>query len=154
MFKIMQVAAVAAVLGLGLLATSIHPSAAPKAAKAHIVGTWPNDVSISGAGGYAVWNNGRVEALGHAPSYGSVKKATSDIVGFVGDDLGGGYWVIGANGAVFSLGTTCQFETLVAPKNRPTSGVVGAISLTNDSEGFDMVTKNGHLYPFTCQFTD
>jgi hypothetical protein len=155
MFKTAAVVAVLAVGGLVASTTHASGSTAPKASKAHIVGTWPNDVSESGSGGYAIWNNGRVQALGHAPFYGSVKKATSDIVGFAADEVSGGYWLIGANGAVFSLGTTCQFETLVAPKNRPSSGVVGAISLSSDlNEGFNMVTKSGHLYAFTCQFTD
>lgn len=130
---------------------SIHPNAAPKP---HIIGTWPDDVNLSGAGGYIVWSNGKVQALSKAPSYGSLKlkKSVNDIVGFAADSFSGGYWLIGANGVVYGLGSTCQDQTLVAPKNRPKSGVVGAINTTNGDEGFEMVTSSGHTYSFTCQF--
>jgi hypothetical protein len=127
-----------------------HPNAT---VKPHIIGTWPDDVNLSGAGGYVVWSNGKVQALSKAPSYGSLKlkKPVNDIVGFAADSLSGGYWLIGANGAVYGLGSTCQDQSLVAQKDRPRSDVVGAINTTGD-EGFEMVTSSGHTYSFTCQF--
>jgi hypothetical protein len=109
---------------------------------------------MTGAGGYEVWNTGRVVALNHAPYYGSAKALPADIVGFAGSITSGGYWLIGANGAVYSEGTTCQGETLVGPKIKPKSGVVGAVNQTTElNEGFTMVTAAGRLYSYTCQFT-
>jgi len=109
---------------------------------------------MGGAGGYEVWNTGKVVALNRAHYYGSVHPSVADIVGFAADSDSGGYWLIGANGKVYSAGTTCQDETLVSPKGAPTSGVVGAIVQTNDeNEGFTMVTSSGGLYNFTCMFT-
>ena len=148
---VVAVAAVALAIAIPM-AASASGSPQPRVAP-HIVGTWPNDVNMGGAGGYEVWNTGKVVALNHAPYYGSAK-GISDIVGFAADPDGGGYWLIGANGKVFSEGTTCQDETLRGPRIKPTSGVVGAVNETNDTnEGFTMVTAAGHLYSYTCQFT-
>jgi hypothetical protein len=111
-------------------------------------------VSTDNAGGYVVWNTGRVQAIGHAPYYGSVKPGVTDIVGFASDSLNGGYWLIGANGAIFGMGSVCRDEKLVGPKVTPTSGVVGAINLTGGfDEGFTMVTAAGRMFSFTCKFT-
>jgi hypothetical protein len=110
-------------------------------------------VSDSNAGGYVLWSNGRVQAIDGAPYYGSVTKKVNDIVGFQSDGVGGGYWIIGANGAVYSRGSTCQDETLVAPRGAPKSKVVGATNLKSEfNEGFEMITTAGHSFAFTCQF--
>jgi hypothetical protein len=133
------------------VAASAHPSAAPRP---HVIGLWPNDVNFGGGGGYAVWNTGKVQALNGAPNYGSVTPPVTNIVGFAPDPDSGGYWLIGANGQVYAEGTTCQDETLVGPKVKPTSGVVGAIYERDDTnEGFTMVTALGGLYSYTCEFT-
>ena len=134
------------------VAASASGSPQPRVAP-HIVGTWPNDVNMGGAGGYEVWNTGKVVALNHAPYYGSAKASPADIVGFASDPDSGGYWLIGANGHVYAEGTTCQDQTLVGPKVKPTSGVVGAIYQRDDTnEGFTMVTALGGLYSYTCEF--
>ena len=84
-----------------------------------------------------------------------VTKKVNDIVGFEADGLGGGYWIIGANGAVYARGSTCQDETLVTPKNAPKSKVVGAINLKSEgNEGFEMITASGRSFAFSCQFTN
>ncbi len=132
-------------------ASTHHPSLLPKP---HIVGVWPNDVSISGTGGYVVWNTGKVQAVGHAPYYGSVSKKVTNIVGFASDPDSGGYWLIAANGTVYAKGTTCQFQKLIGPRDPPKSKVVGAVNTTNGDEGFEMVTSADHLYSYTCQFVD
>jgi hypothetical protein len=119
----------------------------------HVIGTWPNDVSMSNAGGYLVWSNGHVQALGRAPYYGSANVPANNVVGFASDGLSDGYWLITSTGHHYSIGTTCEFETLVGPKNPPRSGVVGAVNLSGDDEGFNMVTSNGHLFPYRCQFS-
>jgi hypothetical protein len=148
---LVAVAAVALAIAIPM-AASASGSPQPRVAP-HIVGTWPNDVNMGGAGGYEVWNTGKVVALNHAPYYGSAKASPADIVGFAADPDSGGYWLIGANGAVYSEGTTCQDETLVGPKIKPKSGVVGAVNQTKDfTEGFTMVTAAGHLYSYTCEF--
>jgi hypothetical protein len=135
------------------IAASASSSPQPRVAP-HIVGTWPNDVNMGGAGGYEVWNTGKVVALNHAPYYGSAKASPADIVGFAADGESGGYWLIGANGAVYSEGTTCQDETLEGPKIEPKSGVVGAVNQKNQyNEGFTMVTAAGHLFTYSCVFT-
>ena len=115
MKKVLVALAVVLAVAVPIAASaSTHPSVA--AIRPHIVGTWPNDVSDSNAGGYVLWSNGRVQTLDGAPYYGSVTKKVNDIVGFEADGLGGGYWIIGANGAVYARGSTCQDETLVAPR--------------------------------------
>jgi len=53
------------------------------------------------------------------------------------------FWLIGANEAVYGKGSTCQSQTLVGPKNRPKSGIVGAIILASGGKGFEMVTAAG-----------
>ena len=100
-----------------------------------------------------LWSNGRVQTLDGAPYYGSVTKKVNDIVGFEADSLSGGYWIIGANGAVYSKGSTCQDETLVVPRGAPKSKVIGAINLKGQfNEGFEMITASGRSFAFTCQF--
>ena len=134
---------------------STRPSTAPKP---HIIGTWPNDVAVPGSGGYIVWSNGRVQTVDHAQSYGSLrlKKPVNDIVGFAADGWGSGpygFWLIAASGAVYSVGHTCVGEHLVGPKDRPKSGVVGAVNPRGEfgaAEGFEMVTSSGRTYRFTC----
>jgi hypothetical protein len=130
---------------------SSHQSAAPEP---HLIGIWSDDVLAGGPGGYAVWNTGKVVALNHAPYFGSVKPPVTDIVGFAADTQDNGYWLIAANGAVFSKGSTCESETLVGPKVKPTSGVVGVYQSNNGNEGFTMVNAFGRLYPYMCQFID
>ncbi len=129
---------------------STHSSTAPKP---HIIGTWPDDVSSSVDSGYIVWSNGEIQALGNAPSYGSLnlKHPVNNIVGFEADPASGGYWLIAADGTVYGLGSTCQDGKLVRPSSPPKSGVIGAINLANQVEGFGMVTASGHAYSFICQ---
>jgi hypothetical protein len=150
MKKYLLILAVALAVAVPVAAAAgTHQSAAPKP---HIIGTWPNNVTGSEAGGYVVWSNGRVEALGHAPFFGSVRERINDIVGFAADRFSGGYWLIGADGAVYPKGSTCVDKTLVGPTNAPKSKVVGAVNMTDDHEGFVMVTAAGRTFKFTCQF--
>lgn len=150
LMAVVAAVALAVAVPIGASASS-HRSAVPEP---HIIGLWPNDENFGGGGGYAVWNTGKVQALNGAPNYGSVSPPVTDIVGFASDPDSGGYWLIGANGHVYAEGTTCQDQTLVGPKVKPTSGVVGAIYQRDDTnEGFTMVTALGGLYSYTCEFT-
>lgn len=127
------------------------PRVAPIAGT-QVIGTWPNDVNGGGAGGYVVWNTGKVVAVGDAPYYGSARPELDDIVGFAGDWKSGGYWLIGANGEIYPEGATCPNKTLVGPADRPISGVIGAINLDKRSvDGFDIVTASNRTYAFSCQ---
>lgn len=153
MKKILVSLAVILAVVVPMAASASTPKAAPKP---HIIGTWPDDVTFNGDGGYVVWSNGRVQALSHAPSYGSLrlKKPVNNIVGFEADPMSGGYWLIAANATIYSLGSTCQDQTLVGPKIVPKKGVVGAVNLADSSnEGFEMVTSLGRTYSFSCQFS-
>jgi hypothetical protein len=148
------VAALALAVVVPVAAAAASSSPQPRVAP-HILGTWPNDTNMGGAGGYEVWNTGKVVALGHARYYGSVSSPVTDIVGFAADSFSGGYWLIGANGKIYAEGKTCSGQTLQGPANGPRSGVIGAINLSDTfDEGFEMVTTLGRTYSFSCQFTD
>jgi hypothetical protein len=159
--KKVVLASLAVTLAMAVPIAAAANTRASKAPKPHIIGTWPNDVALPGSGGYIVWSNGRIQAMSHAPNYGSLRlrKPVNDIVGFAADGWGAGpycVWLIAANGAVYSVGHTCVDEHLVGPKDAPKEGVVGAVNpvgtLNGAEEGFVMVTSSGRTYRFTCQF--
>ena len=143
--KKVVLASLAVTLAMAVPIAAAANTRASKAPKPHIIGTWPNDVALPGSGGYIVWSNGRIQAMSHAPNYGSLRlrKPVNDIVGFAADGWGAGpycFWLIAANGAVYSVGHTCVDEHLVGPKDAPKEGVVGAVNpvgtLNGAEEGF------------------
>ena len=141
-------------VGAGLASATPKHLAAPREVP-HIVGTWANDQSGSTqlSGGYELWSNGRVVALQGAQFHGdAVGSGQDDFVGMVTDFWSVGYWLITSTGRVYSYGKVCQDQNLVGPKKVPTSGIVGAIDLSNsENEGFDMVSATGTAYQFQCQ---
>jgi hypothetical protein len=154
--KAIRTLAAAAAVAVGTVAGYAATNPAGAALRPHaarIVGTWSNDASGGGAGGYRVWSNGQIDPLAGAPYYGAIKDPANTVVGFIGDRGSDGYWIITSNGHFYARGTTCEYDTMIPPKNRPHSGVVGAINLPNYDEGFYMVTSSGRLYRFACGYT-
>lgn len=143
---------------LALVALVTLPLASPARLAAttgpvpHIVGTWPDQ---EGAGGWVLWSNGRVQAVGNAPFYGDTRHdGVNNVVGmFASVGAGhGGYWLVTATGKVYGFGPVCSpGASLSAPVPRPMSGVIGLVGLTDIYAGFAMVTASGKTYNFVCR---
>jgi hypothetical protein len=153
-------AAAALAASVAMAGAVLAPSTASKhrpapGAVPRVVGTWANDQdgSTELAGGYELWSNGTVVALEDAPYRGdAARSGRDDFVGLVTDFWSTGYWLITSTGQVYPFGQVCVDQDLVGPKKVPSTGIVGAIDLSDsDNEGFDLVGANGAIYPFQCQ---
>jgi len=144
-----------AVASAGLAPASVSKHRPPPRAVPRVVGTWANDQdgSTELGGGYELWSNGKVVALDKAPYRGDAAGTRrDDFVGMVTDFWSTGYWLVTSTGRIYPFGKVCVDQALVGPKKVPSTGIVGAIDLSNPvNEGFDLVGANGATYPFQCQ---
>jgi hypothetical protein len=146
-----------AAIGLAIaipVTASASSSSQPKVAP-HIVGTWPNDVSMGGTGGFIVWSNGRVETVDGAPFYGSFSIATNNVVGFAGNGTENGYWVVTSTGQIYGTHGVCSSgETLLGPHITLKAGerVIGAISGSSYTDDFALITNLGRIFDYGCNF--
>jgi hypothetical protein len=147
------VTAVAAAAAVTLsVAAHAHAHAAPPTP--HVVGTWANDQDggTQLGGGYQLWSNGEVVAIGGAQYFGDAVGAhLENFVGMVTDYWSAGYWLVTSTGRLFGYGKVCQDQSLVGPKKLPATTFSGAVDLVDaDNEGFNLVTSAGAIYSFRC----
>jgi hypothetical protein len=149
---------VAVAAGLGAVGFAVSASASTSSPKfvPHIIGSWPNDVSSGGTGGFVVYSNGRIVTIDGAPFYGSFNIATNNVVGFAGNGSENGYWVVTSTGKIYGTPGVCSSnETLQGPRValRPGERVVGAISGSSFEKDFALVTSLGRTFEYGCNFT-
>jgi hypothetical protein len=124
-----------------------------RATSTHLVGTFPNQ-DTNANGGYLLYSNGRVVAIGGAPYYGNGLSANvNNFVALVTDTLNPGYWLITSTGKVVSAGSLCRANGYgSALQGRPVGGtVVGAVNPTGSGdEGFDEVNSAGVTSEIQC----
>jgi hypothetical protein len=144
---------VATTMGMDSVATSALAAPGP-----HVVAAFPNTIGLSQAGGYVLYNNGKVNALNGAPFYGDARK--SGITNFAAlNQAYGGYWLVTATGKVYSYGSVCQGDKISPPKN-VVSPIVGTLSMSqaqmnnsNIDTGFQMVNAKGTVYSYLCLYS-
>ena len=107
------------------------------------------DIALDGEsldGYYAVHRTGAVDGLEDAPDYGQVTtKLNNPIVGMTATPDGGGYWLVGSDGGIFSFGDANFYGSTGAIRlNRP---IVGMAS-TSDGDGYWMVASDGGIFSF------
>jgi hypothetical protein len=149
----------AIVAGLGAVGFAVSASASTprhKAVTARIIGTWPNDVSIGGTGGFVVYSNGRVVTIDGAPFYGSFNVASNNVVGFADNSTENGYWVVTSRGKIYGTSGVCgSDEKLQGPRISLKSGerVLGAVSPSDVEDDFALVTSLHRTFNYGCNFT-
>lgn len=124
----------------------------------NIVGMSPT----SNSGGYwLVSSTGAVYSFGNAQYEGSAGQinpklapggsnsvSVSDIVGIASTPSGKGYWLVGADGGIFSFGDA-QFEGSLPSKKISTNGIVGMFATnTSLAQGYWLVGSNGSIFSF------
>ena len=93
-----------------------------------------------------VGRGGHVYNFGSAVSLGSVKGHVNDIVGMATTPGGGGYWIVGADGRVFSFGDANNFRPSYGA-NKKVDQIVG-IAPTANGAGYWLAGSNGQVYAF------
>lgn len=150
----LTVAVVAALGAVGFAVSASASTTTSKAAAGHIIGTWPNDVSSAGTGGFIVYSSGKVVTIDGAPFYGSFHVATNNVVGFADNSGENGYWVVTSTGKVYGTNGVCSSgETLHGHISlRPGERVLGAVSASSFDNAFALVTNKGRTFQYGCQF--
>ena len=139
-------------IGLASVATSAHAAPAPR-----VVGAFPNTVGVTSAGGYVLYNNGKINALNSAPFYGDARK--SGLTNFAAlAQTYNGYWLVTSTGKVYTYGSVCQGDKISAPK-KVVSPIIGTLYLSqaqmkssNVDTGFQMVNASGTVYSYLCSY--
>jgi hypothetical protein len=139
--------------GLATVATSAHAAPAPR-----VVGAFANTVGFTSAGGYVLYNNGKVNAVNSAPFYGDARK--SGLTNFAAlAQTYSGYWLVTSTGIVYTYGAVCQGDKIAAPK-KVVSPIVGTLYLSqvqknnsNIDTGFQMVNSSGTVYSYLCLYS-
>ncbi len=100
----------------------------------------------STAGGWHTTAAGTVSAFGGAVSYGSITTPlNAPIIGMASTPDGRGYWLVGADGGVFTFGDATFYGGMATTHlNRP---VVG-IESTADGHGYWLVASDGGVFTF------
>src|SRR5579862_6979755 len=98
-----------ATLGQAPTASSAHssPAPTPPAPVAKPVGYFQGPVGYTTGGGWVVWSNGLVKAMGGPATYGDLPSRgihVNDIVSMLPTYNGRGYYLVGADGGVFAFG--------------------------------------------------
>lgn len=140
-------------IGLASVSTSAHAAPAPR-----VVGAFPNTVGFTSAGGYVLYNNGKVNALNSAPFFGDARK--SGLTNFAAlAQTYNGYWLVTSTGKVYTYGSVCQGDKISAPK-KVVSPIVGTLYLSqaqmknsNLDTGFQMVNASGTVYSYLCLYS-
>ena len=150
--------AVTCALG-ALIVPTFVASAAPAP---HIITAVPTANSGDMNGGYILYSNGKVMAIGGAPFYGdAVSAGLNDFVAIAQDGGSDGYWLVTATGKVYTYGSDPVQEC--GPGNKVVvphivGPIVGTTFLSaaqqndsNVSTGFDMVNGHGEVFPYLCE---
>ncbi len=121
-----------------------------------VVGITPtaNDAGywlVASDGGVFTFGNaayyGSIPGLGYAPAgSASAKRLDAPIVGMVPTADGGGYFMVGSDGGVFSFGDA-KFEGS-CPGMGGCSGAAVAVMPDSTGHGYWLVTATGHVYTF------
>jgi hypothetical protein len=140
-------------IGLASVATSALGAPAPR-----VVGAFPNTVGVTSAGGYVLYNNGKVNALNSAPFYGDARKGGLTNFAALAQTYNG-YWLVTSTGKVYTYGPVCQGDKILAPK-KLVSPIIGTLNLSqaqmnnsNIDTGFQMVNAKGNVYSYFCLYS-
>jgi hypothetical protein len=136
------------------VAASATGSSQPRVAP-HIVGAWPNDVSMGGTGGYIIWSNGKVVTIDGAPFYGSFNIPTNNVVGIAENGMENGYWVVTSTGQIYGTHGVCSDGETLHGRHialRPGERVVGALSASTGEDDFALVTSQNRTFDYGCEF--
>lgn len=117
------------VLGLGHVASTPVVGAADNPAHD---GTW------------IVTRGGTVGALGNVANYGYVKKPNADITAIAATPTGLGYWILLANGRVFSFGDARYYGNALHRSSVP----LMSIASTPSGLGYWLLASNGYVFAF------
>ena len=106
---------------------------------------------VASDGGVFTFGNaayyGSIPGLGYAPAgSASAKRLDAPIVGMVPTADGGGYFMVGSDGGVFSFGDA-KFEGS-CPGMGGCSGAAVAVMPDSTGHGYWLVTATGHVYTF------
>ncbi len=123
----------------------------------HVVSAVPD--ANGGTGGYVLYSNGKLLALGGAPFYGDARaKGLNDFSAIGQDGNSSGYWLVTATGQVFTFGNVCQGDRIAEAKVAPP--IVGTMFMSraqqnnvNIDTGFLMVNAEGNVFTYACQLT-
>lgn len=134
--------------------TSSHTPGATGAPR--IVSAVPTANSGNSNGGYVLYSNGKLVAVGGAPFYGDARASRlDDFVALAQDGSNNGYWLVTATGKVYTYGSVCQGDTIKEPQI--VAPIVGTMFLTaaqqdndNIDTGFEMVNAQGTIYSYLC----
>jgi hypothetical protein len=148
MIRKLAAAAVLVALGASLGGTRVvQASDSPS----HVIGFWTDPaMSRTTGGGWLVTNTGTVTPVGAAPSYGQLGAGTvADVVGLLATPDGGGYWLAGSDGGVFSFGDAHFRGSLPGRRIVPDMAIAG-IASCGAGDGYVLVQADGGWYPFGC----
>jgi hypothetical protein len=123
----------------------------------HVVGAFPATAGASSNGGYILYSNGEINAVGGAPFYGDARHSgLTNFVAVAQDGDNAGYWLVTATGKVFTFGQVCQGGDTVS-EPAITGPIVGTmyLSITQEGQvdtGFQMVNSAGTVYTYACNY--
>ena len=109
-----------------------------------VVGSAPH---VSGRGSWLVQVDGRVLALGTAPSFGSAPAlpASSAVVGIAATAGGDGYWLATRDGRVLAFGAAPHLGSSAGtPLNQP----VVAVAAATRGDGYWLAARDGGIFTF------
>jgi hypothetical protein len=100
----------------------------------------------SGTCFWVAFTNGAVESYGQAPSFGGITPQLNEpIVQLVPTQDGQGYYLVAADGGVFTFGDAQFYGSMGGTKlNQPVTGM----TLTSDGQGYWLVGRDGGVFSF------
>jgi hypothetical protein len=103
-----------------------------------------------GTGYYETDTQGTVAAFGAATCYGDLtgRKLNKPIVGIAADRQTGGYWLVAADGGVFSFDASFHGSMGGRPLNKPVVGMVADLN----GAGYWLVASDGGVFSFNAPF--